>query len=74
MRGPDQLIDPYACRNCGEARPHGWRWSDANGYHQWEPPTDGQLKARMVRRRRRYADTRWVGVRDPRTTWRKWRS
>lgn len=45
-------VDPNACRWCGIARRgHGRQWTDQAGWHQWEQPTQDQIKARMLARR-----------------------
>jgi hypothetical protein len=46
------VIDPYGCTHCGEAKNvHGNRWHRAAGLHQWEKPTNQQMKDRMQARR-----------------------
>lgn len=43
---------PFGCRWCGgEQRGHGRRWLPGRGYHEWERPTQAQIKARMLARR-----------------------
>lgn len=43
---------PYGCRRCGlPPRTHYMRYTPGSGYHQHTPPTTGQIKARMLRRR-----------------------
>ncbi|MFI0914177.1 hypothetical protein [Streptomyces abikoensis] len=45
---------PNACRHCGiERRDHALaqRWKEPVGWHQWAPPTQEQIKARMLARR-----------------------
>lgn len=43
---------PNGCRHCGiDHREHAQRWTDAAGWHQWTPPTQQQIKARMRARR-----------------------
>lgn len=44
--------DPSACRWCGQPQgTHGQWWRPGKGYHQYETPTQAQMKARMVARR-----------------------
>lgn len=44
--------DPNGCRHCGIAeRGHARQWTEAAGWHQWQPPTNAQIKARMKARR-----------------------
>jgi hypothetical protein len=46
--------EPSACRACGlPKRGHCQRWSKTIGWHQWLPPTNAQIKARMLARRAR---------------------
>lgn len=45
------LPNPNACRWCGIDKPHGWQWIPSKGLHQWEQPTQTQIKARMKARR-----------------------
>lgn len=73
MKEPNELIDPWACRQCGESQSwHGRRWDPIlKRIHGWVRPTERQLKARMVRRRKSHAAIRWVR-RDGRTEYRKW--
>ncbi|MFF0790424.1 hypothetical protein [Streptomyces spiralis] len=43
---------PFSCRWCGiEQRSHGRRYLPRRGYHNWEQPTQAQIKARMLARR-----------------------
>lgn len=69
-KDPSELIDPMACRNCGHTH-GGWRYAYHYGSHEWERPTERQIKYRMIRRRRHHADTRWLNS-DRRTSYRKW--
>ncbi|MCM2427350.1 hypothetical protein [Streptomyces sp. RKAG337] len=50
---------PSGCFHCGIGhREHAQQWTPAGGWHQWTPPTDEQVKARMLARRsarRQYA-------------------
>ena len=42
---------PYGCRWCGiERRGHGLQHLWGRPSHRWEPPTQAQIKARMVER------------------------
>ncbi|MFF9785693.1 hypothetical protein [Streptomyces nigrescens] len=44
---------PSACRYCAIGRrEHAQRWTAAAGWHQWTPPTQQQIKDRMLARRR----------------------
>jgi hypothetical protein len=44
---------PNGCRWCGiDHQRDGQLWIPGRGFHQWEPPTDAQTKARMIARRR----------------------
>ena len=50
------LIEPGGCRWCRiPEREHMQRWMPPSkggpGWHQWEPPTDAQILARMKARR-----------------------
>ena len=57
MRSAPKLLDPFrserqdgpnACGLCGiDERPHGLQYTKADGWHEWSPPTQGQIKARM---------------------------
>lgn len=43
---------PFGCRWCGRERgSHGWLFMPRRGLHNWERPTERQIKARMVARR-----------------------
>lgn len=43
---------PSGCFHCGIGhREHAQQWTPAGGWHQWVPPTDEQVKARMLARR-----------------------
>ncbi len=43
---------PSACRHCGvEKRGHAQQWKPSVGWHKWTPPTEEQIKARMLARR-----------------------
>jgi hypothetical protein len=45
---------PSACRYCGIGhREHAQRWTTEAGWHQWTPPTQQQIKDRMLARRAR---------------------
>lgn len=61
MIGPDRLIDPWACRQCGEARYNHGRQYDPymKRMHSWVQPTTKQVLYRMIRRRKWHGDTRW---------------
>jgi hypothetical protein len=44
---------PSSCRHCGIARrEHAQRWTTRAGWHQWTPPTEQQIKDRMLAWRR----------------------
>ena len=46
---------PSGCRWCGMAErshPFGPTWLPGRGLHHWEPPTQAQIKARMLARRK----------------------
>jgi hypothetical protein len=46
------LSTPNGCRWCGiPKRPHFQQWKPPAGWHQWEPPTQEQIKERMLARR-----------------------
>lgn len=50
------MTNPSGCRHCGiDERGHARRWTppskDGPGWHQWTPPTQEQIKARMLARR-----------------------
>jgi hypothetical protein len=45
---------PFGCRWCGinqRSHPFGPTWMRGRGMHQWEQPTQAQIKARMLARR-----------------------
>ncbi len=42
---------PSGCRWCGLSNPHWQYWRPGKGYHQYEPPTQAQILARMRARR-----------------------
>ncbi|WP_424533679.1 hypothetical protein ACOZ38_25420 [Sphaerisporangium viridialbum] len=43
---------PGGCRWCGaDKQGHCQRFEHAAGWHKWTPPTDKQIKARMLARR-----------------------
>lgn len=43
--------EPMGCRWCGvNDREHVQRWKPPAGWHQWEKPTQEQIKARMQER------------------------
>lgn len=43
---------PYGCRWCGIAqRAHARQWAPIIGMHQWQEPSQEQIKERMTRRR-----------------------
>jgi hypothetical protein len=43
---------PFGCRWCGrEERSHACLFMPRRGYHNWEQPTEAQIKARMLARR-----------------------
>ncbi|MFD5577277.1 hypothetical protein [Streptomyces pseudogriseolus] len=43
--------NPWGCRLCGiDRRPHGIQ-ATSNGSHAWQPPTQQQIKTRMLARR-----------------------
>lgn len=42
---------PFGCRWCGHPRPHGLQSMPRRGLHEWEQPTEAQIKARMLARR-----------------------
>ncbi|MEU4080381.1 hypothetical protein [Streptomyces venezuelae] len=45
---------PNGCRHCGiDHHEHAQRWTEAAKWHQWTPPTQQQIKARMRARRAR---------------------
>lgn len=44
---------PSSCRWCGQEQgSHGQWWRPGKGYHQYEHPTQAQIKARMQARRK----------------------
>lgn len=46
------MTSPSACRWCGiDQREHAQRWKPPIGWHKWQPPTQQQIKARMLARR-----------------------
>ncbi len=50
---------PNGCGHCGiPERGHARQWTDAAGWHQWAPPSTGQIKARMIARRATRTDPR----------------
>ena len=54
MTAPEQRepTAPSGCYWCGiEKRGHFNRWTASPGWHQWTPPTQEQIKQRMVARR-----------------------
>jgi hypothetical protein len=45
------VTNPNACRHCGiDKREHMQQWKPPVGWHQWTPPTQEQIKARMLAR------------------------
>ena len=45
------MPNPNACRWCGiDKREHMQQWKPPVGWHQWTPPTQDQIKARMLAR------------------------
>lgn len=49
---PRSIAEPSACQHCGiPRRVHYQQWNPLVGWHQWQPPTDEQIKARMTARR-----------------------
>jgi len=45
-------IEPYGCTVCGVPKSqHGRRWHPAVEVHQWQQPTQQQIKDRMLARR-----------------------
>ena len=45
-------MNPNGCHHCGiNQRDHMQRWTKPAGWHQWTPPTDAQILARMRARR-----------------------
>ncbi|GAA1977273.1 hypothetical protein [Kitasatospora viridis] len=52
MTNPRAIAEPSACAHCGiPRRGHTRQWMQAAGWHQWQPPTDAQILARMKARR-----------------------
>lgn len=70
-RGPIRYPDgqppvPSGCRWCGiEERHHAQRWSDAAEWHTWAAPTDAQILARMLARRRAHGCRCHIPTIDP---------
>jgi hypothetical protein len=53
--------EPSACEHCGiSRRAHMQRWRKGVGWHLWMMPSQSKIKARMIRRRKHHAATRWV--------------
>lgn len=47
-----KITNPMGCRWCGlDKRPHFQQWKPPVGWHQWEQPTQEQIKERMLARR-----------------------
>ncbi|MEU0836097.1 hypothetical protein [Streptomyces sp. NPDC005969] len=47
-----RIPSPNSCQHCGvDEREHMRRWKPAVGWHAWTPPTQDQIKARMLARR-----------------------
>ncbi|MER8233529.1 hypothetical protein [Streptomyces sp. NPDC094049] len=45
-------MTPSACRWCGiDQRAHFQQWKPPVGWHTYAPPTQGQIKARVIARR-----------------------
>jgi len=42
---------PSGCRRCGRPERNHFTWYTATGKHVYEPPTQTQIKARMLSRR-----------------------
>lgn len=43
---------PSGCQHCGTPkRDHMQRWTKSTGWHRYTPPTQEQIKARMLARR-----------------------
>jgi len=43
---------PTGCGFCGiDQRGHGRQYAEPDGWHQWQPPTQQQIKDRMLARR-----------------------
>lgn len=55
IRWPDgSTPTPSGCRWCGieqRSHPFGPTWLPGRGFHEWEQPTQAQIKARMLARR-----------------------
>jgi hypothetical protein len=52
MATPRSVAEPSACGHCGiPRREHYRQWKPPVGWHQWQPPTDEQIKTRMQQRR-----------------------
>ncbi|WP_164543459.1 hypothetical protein [Streptomyces mobaraensis] len=50
---------PTACCHCGiNQREHARQWKPPVGWHQWTPPTEEQIKKRMLARRTERRNTR----------------
>lgn len=72
------IREPSACRHCGISRRRHdrqtWhtrqRFTEGVGYHYWTPPTQQQIKERMLARRTN--PNRWIPAADMRTLYRKW--
>lgn len=48
----DRVSEPYGCAHCGAPkRFHARRYLIGIGMHEWAPPTDEQVKTRMLARR-----------------------
>jgi hypothetical protein len=46
------VAEPSGCGHCGiPRRQHYQQWTEAAGLHQWAPPSDAQVLARMKQRR-----------------------
>lgn len=49
---PMTVTEPSACAWCGiRQQDHFRRWHAEAGWHGWTPPTQDQIKARMLARR-----------------------
>lgn len=45
-------LNPDGCQHCGiSRRAHARQWKPPAGWHQWTPPTQAQILARMLVRR-----------------------
>jgi hypothetical protein len=52
MATPRAVAEPSACGHCGiPRRQHYQQWTGEAGWHQWAPPSDGQILGRMIARR-----------------------